>query len=145
HGHVAARLEAAVFVEHVGDAAAHAGGEIAPGVAEHHHAAAGHVLAAVIADALDDGGDAGVAHAEALAGHAGEVHLAGDRTVQHRVADDDVLVGLDAAVLRRIHDDAAARQALAGVVVGLARQLQRDARGEEGAEALAAVAARLDA
>ena len=47
--------EAAVLVEHVGDAAAHAGGEVAAGPAEHDDAAAGHVLAAVVADALDDG------------------------------------------------------------------------------------------
>ena len=40
--------------EHVGDAAAHAGGEVPAGAAEHDDAAAGHVLAAVIADAFDD-------------------------------------------------------------------------------------------
>src|SRR4051794_11081018 len=43
-----------VEVEHVGDAAAHAGGEVASRRADHHDAAAGHVLAAVVADALDD-------------------------------------------------------------------------------------------
>ena len=47
------RWNVAVAVEHVGDAAAHAGGEVAAGAAEHDHAAAGHVLAAVIANALD--------------------------------------------------------------------------------------------
>ncbi len=62
--------EVAVLVEHVGDAAAHAGGEVAPGRAEHDHAPAGHVLAAVVADALDDRAGAGVAHREALAGEA---------------------------------------------------------------------------
>ena len=41
-------------VEHVGDAAAHARREVAARRAEHHHLAAGHVLAAVVADALDD-------------------------------------------------------------------------------------------
>ena len=54
HLAVAASRELAVDVEHVGHAAAHAGGEVAPGPAEHDHAAAGHVLAAVVADALDD-------------------------------------------------------------------------------------------
>ena len=42
-------------VEHERDAAAHARGEVAAGRAEDHDAAAGHVLAAVVADALDDG------------------------------------------------------------------------------------------
>ena len=55
----------------------------------HHDDAAGHVLAAVVARALDDGDGAGVAHREALAGDAAEIALAGDRAVEHRVADDD--------------------------------------------------------
>ena len=55
HAHVAALGEVAVLVEHVGDAAAHAGREVAPGRPEHDDAPAGHVLAAVVADALDDG------------------------------------------------------------------------------------------
>ena len=65
---VAARRERAVGVEDVGDAAAHPRGEVAAGRAEHDDASAGHVLAAVVADALDDGARARVAHGEALAG-----------------------------------------------------------------------------
>ena len=83
------RGEGAVLVEHVGDAAGHAGREVAPGLADHHDDAAGHVLAAVVAEALDDRDGAGVAHREALAGDAAEVALAGDGAVEHRVADDD--------------------------------------------------------
>ena len=64
------RANCAVVVEHVGDAAAHARGEVAAGRADHDDAAAGHVLAAVVADALDDGGGARVAHREPLAGDA---------------------------------------------------------------------------
>ncbi len=44
---------------------------------------------------------AGVAHRETLAGDAAEVGLALDRAVDHRVADDDVLVGLAAEVVGR--------------------------------------------
>ena len=84
--------EIARFVEHVGDAAGHARGEIAPGRAEHDHAAAGHVLAAVIAHRLDDRIGAAVAHAEALARHAADVGLAARRAVEGDVADDDVLL-----------------------------------------------------
>ena len=55
-GPVAALLgEVAGFIEHVGDAAAHAGGEVAAGLAEHDDQAVGHVFAAVIAEAFDDG------------------------------------------------------------------------------------------
>ena len=54
HRQVAALGEVAGFVEHISDAARHAGGEVAPGLADHHHDAAGHVLATVIARAFDD-------------------------------------------------------------------------------------------
>src|SRR4029079_3216286 len=74
--HVAAALAAAVLVEAVRDAAAHPGGEVAPGAAEHDDAAAGHVLAAVVADALDDCVRARVAHAEALARKSAEERAA---------------------------------------------------------------------
>ena len=43
------------------------GGEVAAGAAEHDDAAARHVLAAVVADALDDRAGAAVADGEALA------------------------------------------------------------------------------
>ena len=88
-----ASCEVAVVVEHVGDAAAHAGGEVAAGPAEHDDAPAGHVLAAVVADALDDGVGAAVAHGEALAGDAAEEGLAAGRAVERDVADDDVVLG----------------------------------------------------
>src|SRR4051812_19123351 len=64
---VAALVEGAVPIEHVRDTAAHARREVASGGAEHHHAPAGHVLAAVVAHALHHGVHARVAHAEALA------------------------------------------------------------------------------
>src|SRR5690606_23391145 len=76
--HVAVGSQTALRIPDVGDAARHARGEVAPGRAEHYHGAARHVLAAMVARALDDGGGARVAHAEALAGHAGEVGLALD-------------------------------------------------------------------
>ena len=95
HLAVAPALELAVGVEHIGNAAAHAGREVAPGPAEHHDAPAGHVLAAVIADAFDHHGRAAVADAEALAGHAAHVALAARRAVERDVADDDVLLRLE--------------------------------------------------
>ena len=55
HIHVAEIVERVVGVIDIGYAATHTGGEVAPGLAQHHHAAARHVLAAVVACALDDG------------------------------------------------------------------------------------------
>src|SRR6185503_3600997 len=83
--------EFAFEIEHVRIAARHPGGEVAPGGAKHHDDPAGHVLAAVVADALDHCDRARVAHGKSLSGDAPEVRLAGDRAVEHHVAGDDVL------------------------------------------------------
>src|SRR3712207_8544141 len=48
HRQVAALGEGAVLVEDVGDAARHAGREVAPCGPDHDHDAAGHVFAAVV-------------------------------------------------------------------------------------------------
>src|SRR5581483_10785605 len=134
--HVAAALEAAVLVEDVRDPAAHAGGEVAAGPAEDDDAAARHVLAAVVADALDDGARAGVPDREALAGEAAEEGLARRGAVEDGVADDHALLRRERGALRRPHRDRAAGEALAGVVVRVAVEGELDARREPGAERL---------
>ena len=80
------------FVEHHGHAAAHARAEVAPRRTEDEHDAAGHVLAAVVAHALDDGDDAAVANGEALSCAPVE-GAPRDGAVEHGVADDDLLAG----------------------------------------------------
>ncbi len=98
----------------------------------------------MVAGALDDRHRAGVAHREALAGDALQIRLAGDRAIEHGIADDDVL----GRVAPRRHgladDQPAARQALADIVVGVAGQLQADAARQEGAEAAAGGAGQAD-
>jgi hypothetical protein len=90
---VAAAGERTTLVEYVGDAAAHAGGEVAAGLAQDHDPAAGHVLAAVVADPLDHRVGAGVAYGEPLAGLAAEERSAARRPVEDRVAGDHVVFG----------------------------------------------------
>ena len=127
HVDVAVERERAVGIEHVGDAAAHAGGEVAAGPPEHDHAPAGHVLAAVIADAFDHRLRAAVADREPLAGNAAHERLAARRAVQRDVADDHVLFSRERGVGRRPDDQPSARQALADEIVGLAFEGERDA------------------
>ena len=86
-------VEVAVGVVHVGDPARHAGTEVATGVAEHDDPATGHVLAAVVADALDDRRGTRVAHAEPLADDAAQEDLAGRGAVADHVAGDDLILG----------------------------------------------------
>ena len=93
HAGIEAALEVAPRIKHVRDAAAHARREVAPGLAEHDHAPAGHVLAPVIADPLDDRVRAAVPHGKSLAGDAAQIRLAARRAVQRHVANDDVLFG----------------------------------------------------
>ena len=68
--------ERAGRVVDVGDPARHAGPEVAPGRPEDDHPTAGHVLAPVVAHALDDGDGARVADTEALPHLAPDEHLA---------------------------------------------------------------------
>ena len=96
HFGVAVLGEGAVGVVNPGDAAAHAGGEVAARLAQDEGAAAGHVLAAVVAHAFHHGGGAGVAHGEPLAGLPAHEQRAGGGPVQRHVADDDVLLGHEA-------------------------------------------------
>ena len=50
--HIAEIVEIPFRIPHVGDAAAHSGGEVATRRTEHHRAAARHILAAMVADTL---------------------------------------------------------------------------------------------
>ena len=72
----AARREVALIVVDIRDAAAHACGKVAAGLAEHNDGAVGHVLAAVIANAFNHRRRAGVANRKALAGDAVQEDLA---------------------------------------------------------------------
>jgi hypothetical protein len=94
----------------------------------------------MVAHALHNGSCAGVAHAEALTGYAVDERRAARSTVQCHVADDDVLAAVKGGVFRRVDDELAAGQTLADVVIRVADQLERQALGDERAEALAAVA-----
>ena len=68
-------------------------------------------------------------HREALTRHTVEERLACDCTIQHGIANDDV-VDCAAAELRiRTHDDAATGQTFADIVVTFADQIQRYAEG----------------
>ena len=73
---------------------------------EHDDAAAGHVLAAVVADPLDDRAAPELRTREALAREAAEERAPVGRAVEHGVADDDVLLCEEgSAALARAHGE----------------------------------------
>ena len=145
HGGVAAGAELSVFVKHIGHTAAHAGGKVASRAAQHHHGAAGHVLATVVACAFHDRGGTRQAHRKTLTGHAAEKRLAAGRAIKHGVAHDDVVRGFATEIDAGSHHHTPTRQTFAGVVVGVANQIQGDALGQESAKGLTTGALQLDA
>ena len=98
----------------------------------------------MVARALGDRDGAGVAHAEPLADHAAQEHLAGRGTVEDHVACDDLILGGEGRCRVRRGDDPAARQSLAQVVVGVPGQAERDPARQEGAERLPCAAGERD-
>src|SRR5690606_20174377 len=110
---IAARPEIAARIPDARDAAPPTSPAGAAGGAEDHRAPARHVLAAVVADAFDDRARAAVTHAEALGRAAAEERASAGRAVQRDVADQHVLLGLEAAFARRVDDQPAAGEALA--------------------------------
>src|SRR5690606_34466119 len=114
----------------------HSRGEVAAGPAEHHDGASGHVLAAVIPDALDDSGRARVADGEALAREAPQEEFAAGGAVQGHVPDQDRLLGHEPRPFRWVGDDPSAGEALPDVVVRFAFQAEGDSADEERTEAL---------
>jgi ribosomal protein L17 len=93
-------LKRVVLIQHKGDASTHARRKVVASLAEDHAAPSCHVLAAVVAHALDHRHRARVAHAEALARAAAEKGAALGRAVERRVAHNHVVVRVGQDALR---------------------------------------------
>src|SRR5579883_2966714 len=74
----------------VGEASGHAGAEIQAERPKDQSNATGHVFAAMLANAFDDGESAAVANGETLTGAASDIELAGSGAIEHGVADKNV-------------------------------------------------------
>mmetsp|Transcript_32770 Transcript_32770/g.97559 ORF Transcript_32770/g.97559 Transcript_32770/m.97559 type:complete len:362 (-) Transcript_32770:209-1294(-) len=125
-----------IRVVDVQDTTAHAGPDVAADEAQGHDDAAGHVLAQVVARALDDGVATGVPHTEALTNPAAEVHLSTRGSVEAGVACNYVVLGIKGGVDGRVCHNGAAMHALAHVIVALPDHLQVDALDVPDAEGL---------
>ena len=134
---VRGRDAVAVGVPEVGPAAGHARAEVRARRPQDDRDAAGHVLAGVRPGALDDGLGPAVADAEADARPADEMEPPAGRAVEAGVAGDRQAGRPVEQLGLGPHDDDAAREALADVVVGLADELEGDGWHRERAERLA--------
>ena len=122
HVHIAEVVEVVVRVIYIGDASRHSGSEIPSRLAQHNHPPACHILAAVVASALDNGYRSRVAHTEALTYLAIYIQFAAGGTVEPRISCDNVLLGMEilAGACWWQDRDAPATETLAEVVVALA-------------------------
>src|ERR687891_2394043 len=130
-------LEAAILVQDIGDTAGHARCEIPSGLADNDNPSSGHVLAAVIAHALDDRTHAAIADSEAFTGHAPNIGLTAGCAVERYIADDDVFFRREGRAFGRIQDHFAAGESFPEIVVGIALEFQSHAGRNEGTKALA--------
>src|SRR5712672_2358562 len=94
----------------------HAGTEIEAERTEDDGDATGHIFAAVLADAFDDGEGAAVADGEAFAGTASDKELARSGAIEHCVAGEDVAA--TGSGKAGFNGDGAAGETFADVIVG---------------------------
>ena len=90
----------------------------------------------MIAYAFNNCAGARVPHREALAGEAAEEGPSIGCAVKHRVASNHVLLGGEVDQIERRDREDSSGEALAGVVVCVAAQRDRDSRGEPASETL---------
>ena len=115
--------------------AGHAGAEIQAERPEDDGYAGGHVLATVLADALDYGKRTAVPDSEALSGTASNKKLARGSAIENGVAGKNVTAPRSGEP--RGDGDGSAGETLSDIVVGFALELEGDALGKKCAEALA--------
>src|SRR5712692_7572101 len=114
---IAVSFEILIQVESISDAAGHPRREVATYFSEDDDRARSHIFAAVIADAFDNSRRAAVSYSETLARSPRRKQAAANRSIQHRVADDDVLRPNIGCFIRRTNDDFSAAHPLSDVVV----------------------------
>ena len=109
-----------VLVQYEGESAGHTRAEIHACRTQNRNHAAGHVLAAVIAGALDHRMAAAVAHSETFAGDARGEQAPTGSPVQAGIADNRRIAGHVGDAFRRVNRNPSTRHALTDVVVALA-------------------------
>src|SRR5690242_20026396 len=130
------------LVQDVRGAIGHSSGEVPAHGPQHHDRSGGHVLAAVVARALDDGDSPRVADGEPIAGAAGREERARGGAVERGVAENDLRVSVigGRCFPERPDHEVTARQALPDVVVRFTLELEAHAGHGKRPEALARAA-----
>ena len=146
HFLVEADVEIVSFIQHVGDASAHSGGEVLCRCGRGPPRGRRSCIRSRGRPRLPPRPrTAGVADGEAFSRRAVHEDLSAGGSVQGHVSDDDVILRGKTASLRRIDDQLSAGKTFSEIVVAVSDQLQGQSFGDERAEALSAGAAAADA
>ena len=94
----------------------------------------------MITDAFANCGGTGVSHGKTLGGDPGEEGLASRASIKCCIARDDSIVRGIRGLVRFVHHQGSATEALADVVVGVALELESDTRSQEVAKGLSGAA-----
>ena len=116
--------EVPIDIQYVGETTREARTKIYATAPQYNDNASGHIFAAVIAAALDNGQRPGIAHCESLAGLSSGKKLATRRTIKAGIADDDSVFGFVKRVFRRPDNDLPSGHALTDVIIGIAHQVK---------------------
>src|SRR6185312_279398 len=125
-----------LVINHVSNAAAHAGSEIASAGAEHNNESVGHVFATVVANAFNDRGGSGVADRETLTSHTVEKCFATGCAIKSDVANQNIFFCRKGGFFWRMNDDAPAGKPFADVIICIAFERERYAFGKKRSKAL---------
>ena len=101
HSHVAVVIEITRFIQYISYTAAHSCSEVASRGAEYNHSSAGHVFAAMIANAFHNGCCTAVSYGKSFTCNSRDVGFASCCAVKHSISDYDVLVGFKGGSGRR--------------------------------------------
>ncbi len=142
--HIDQRLRQTCRVIEIGHATRHPGPEIGADIAQNDRHTAGHILTPVGAAALDHHLRARVAHRETLTRPARCKERAIRGPIEHGIADDGVLAGLERRGHARTHHDKPARQAFANVIIAIAEHFQLQAPHRESPQRLPGASCQLD-
>ena len=131
-------VQVALFIQDISDTAAHAGRKVLSGCAEDNDTAAGHILASMLTDTLDNGVSTGVSDTETLSCDTVDVRLTARCAVEGNVSDDDVFFRFILSCFRRVDNQFSAREAFSEVIVRIALKFQGQSFWNKCSEALSA-------
>src|SRR5260221_14754111 len=102
HFHVAVLDKRFVYIPHVSYTSAHPCRKVPSGLTKYNHGSACHILAAVIAHALDNYVHSRVAHSKSLSGQTFDERLARSSAIESYVAHDHIFCSIELTLSWRI-------------------------------------------